>query len=141
MDEIIAGSVAPRRFQSVLLGVFGALALLLATLGFYAVTSYGVGQRAHEFGVRMALGARPVDVLRMVVRQGMHAVIVGIAIGLAGALAISRLLRDLVFGISATDPLTYLVVTLLLGLVALVACYLPARRVTKVDPLTALRYE
>ncbi len=86
-------------------------------------------------------GSCGLDVLRMVVRQGMHAVIVGIAIGLAGALAISRLLRDLVFGISATDPLTYVVVTLLLGLVALVACYLPARRVTKVDPLTALRYE
>jgi len=141
MDERLSNSVAGRRFQMLLLGVFAAVALVIAMVGIYGVISYAVSQRTHEIGVRMALGAQSSDVLRMVVWQGMSLTFAGVAAGLAAALALTRLMKNLLFEVSATDPATFALIALLLVGVAFIACYIPARRATKVDPLTSLRCE
>jgi predicted permease len=141
MDEVIAGSFAARRLSMILLGVFAALALILSCVGIYGVISYVVGQRTHEIGVRMALGAQPGDVMRLVLGEGAKMALLGVAAGIAAALGLTRLMADELFGVTAQDPLTFAAVAIVLTLVALFACYLPARRAVRVDPIAALRYE
>jgi putative ABC transport system permease protein len=141
MKARIADSLKPQRFNTFLMGLFAALALLLAMVGLYGVLSYMVLQRRHEIGVRMALGAQTRDVLGLVVRQGMTLTLIGMAIGLIAAIGLTRSIKGLLVGVSATDPPTFLVIALLFPTVALLACYLPARRATKVDPMVALRSE
>jgi putative ABC transport system permease protein len=141
MDERLSNSIAVRRFQMLMLGVFAAVALVIAAVGIYGVVSYAVSQRTHEIGIRMALGAQASDVLRMVIWRGMSLALVGVALGLAAALALTRVLKNLLFEVSATDPATFALIALLLIGVSLIASYIPARRATKVDPLQALRRE
>jgi putative ABC transport system permease protein len=141
MDELIAGSLAARRLNLWLLAVFAGTALVLAAVGIYGVIAYSVTQRAREIGIRMALGAQPADVLRLVVRQGMMPVVMGLAAGTAGALLLTRVMATLLFGVSASDPLTFAAVAALLTLVALLACAVPAWRAIKIDPSSALRCE
>jgi putative ABC transport system permease protein len=141
MDQVLATAVSRERFQTLLLALFATLALVLACVGLYGVISYAVVQRTHEIGVRMALGAQPGDVLRLVINQGMLLTLIGLVIGVAGAFALTRFMTEMLFGITATDTLTFAAVPTVLGAIALLACYFPARRATKVDPLVALRYE
>jgi len=141
MEQMLAQSVAARRFSMILLAVFAALALILAAVGIYGVISYSVAQRTREVGIRMALGAQTMDVLKLVVRDGLRLVMIGVAVGLGGALMLTRLMTTLLFAVTPTDLFTYATVALGLFGVALLACYIPARRATKVDPLVALRYE
>src|SRR5262245_41362400 len=139
MEKVFSDSVADQRFQMTLLTVFAALALILSATGVYSVMAFAVARRTHEMGIRLALGATARDVLKLVVGQGMKLALAGVGIGLAAAFGLARLMRGLLFGVSALDPLTFIAVALLLAVVALVACYIPARRATRVDPLTALR--
>jgi putative ABC transport system permease protein len=141
MQRLLAKSVAGSRFNTVLLAVFALVALALAAVGTYGVMSYAVTQRTHEFGIRMALGAGTRDVLQLVLRRGMTLAIVGVLFGLAGAFALTRLMTSLLFEVKPTDAVTFSAVSLSLIAVALLACYIPARRATKVNPLVALRYE
>ena len=141
MDQVLSRSLALRSFMMMLLSIFGGLALVLASVGIYGVIAFAVTQRTREIGVRMALGARPGDVLRMVLKEGLKLVAVGVMLGIGAALMLTRLLEDMVYGVKVRDPLIFALVNLLLVVVSLAACYVPARRATRVDPLEALRYE
>jgi putative ABC transport system permease protein len=141
MDDILVNSLSRQQFNMLLLAAFSGLALLLAAIGIYSVLAYSVRRRVREIGVRMALGAQRGDILRMILGQGTKLAFIGTGIGIAGALALTRLLSSQLFGVTATDPITFVSVSALIIVVALLACYIPARRATKVDPLVALRYE
>jgi predicted permease len=141
MEQVISDSLAARRFSMVLLGMFAAVALLLSSIGIYGVISYLVGQRTQEIGIRMALGARRRDVLRLVLTHAAKLAGLGVVLGLAASLGLTRLMSTMLFGVSATDPLTFFGVACALTVVALAACYLPARRATRIDTTVALRYE
>jgi len=141
MDQVLAHSVALRSFMMMVLSIFGGLALVLASVGIYGVISFAVSRRTREIGVRMALGARPADVLRMILTEGLKLIAVGVVLGVAAALMLTRLLEGMVYGVSMRDPLIFVLVNLLMVAVSLAACYVPARRATRVDPIIALRYE
>ncbi len=141
LEDVLGASLAARRFQMLLLGIFAAVALIMAAIGVYAVMAEAVMQRTHEIGIRMALGAHPHDVLKLVVGQGIRMTVTGVAIGLAGALALTRWMSSLLFGVSPTDLITFATVSLTLIGVALLACYIPARRASRLDPIAAVRHE
>ena len=141
MENVFSESVAPRRFSMLLITLFAAIALVLSSVGIYSVISYSVAQRRHELGIRMALGANARDVLTLVIGQGFKLIVIGTAIGLAGAFILTRLLQSMLFNVSTTDPVVFLGISLTLISVALLASYIPARRAAKVDPMIALRHE
>jgi putative ABC transport system permease protein len=141
LEELLGDSIQMRKFFMLLLTVFATLALVLATIGIYGVMSFVVTQRTQEIGIRMALGAQAGDVLKLIIRNGMVLAVIGISIGLMAAFALTRLMEKLLFGVTATDAATFASVSAALIAIVLVACYVPARRATKIDPLTALRYE
>jgi putative ABC transport system permease protein len=141
MTEVISDSIWQPRLYAILFGVFAAVALALASVGLYGVMAYSVSERSREIGIRMALGAERRDVLKLIVAQGMTLTLIGIGVGLAAALALTRLMRSLLFEVSVTDPSTFAGLAALLSVVAMLACYLPARRATKVDPMVALKCE
>jgi len=141
MRSLVNSSIAPRRFYMQLLGSFAGMAFILAAIGIYGLVSYSVAQRTREIGIRMALGAKRNDVLRLVLGEGFKLTIIGVVLGLVGAFAATKVLRNLLFEVKPTDPFTFIAVSLSLLVVALLACYIPARRATKVDPLEAIRYE
>ena len=141
LEDVVDDSMADAKFRTALLGGFAGIALLLAALGIYGVLAYFVSQRSRELGIRLALGARPAELFRMVIGQGMRPVVAGACLGLVGAVAITTLMQSLLFGVTAVDPAAYVVATAVLGAVAVAACAVPARRATRVDPLVALREE
>jgi len=141
LDRYIATALKQPRFNLLLLGAFALTALLLATIGLNGVVSYSVAQRTHEIGIRMALGAQRNAILKLIIRQGMWLVLTGVVLGIVVSLCLTRLLRGLLLGVSATDPATFAAIALLLIVIAMLACYLPARRATRLDPLVALRHE
>jgi predicted permease len=141
LTEHMRLSLFPTKIAATVLGVFGLVALMLSAIGIYGITSYAVAQRTREIGIRMALGAQLGDVLKLVLTHGVRLTIIGVAIGLVGAYLVTRAITSVLYGVSATDPLTFVFISLLLVAVALLACYVPARKATKVDPLVALRYE
>ena len=141
LDDIRTKSLAPRRVNMLLMGAFGALGLILASVGIFGVVSYSASQRTHEIGVRMALGAERGNVRRFIVWRGFRPVLIGTGIGVAASLGVTRFLQTLLFGVKPTDPITFIAVASILLGVALLATYLPARRATKVDPVTALRFD
>lgn len=141
LDDLMAVSFAQQRFNMLLLGLFAALALILAMMGIYGAMAYSVSQRTHEIGIRMAVGAQRWDVLRLVMGDGIKITLFGIGFGILGALALTRFMASLLFQVKATDPVIFVAVTILLGLVALLACFIPAHRATRVDPIVALRHD
>lgn len=141
MDELVSDSASQHRFNMLLLNVFAALALIQAAVGIYGVMSYSVTQRTHEIGIRVALGAAPKGILRLIVRRGMILTAVGIAIGTAGAFALTRVISSLLFEVATLDVAIFVIVPLVFAFIAFIACFLPARKAAKVDPLVALRYE
>ncbi len=141
MQQVRSTSVAPQAFNLLLLGLSGCLALILAAVGLYGVTSYAVAQRSREIGIRMALGAQPRDVRRHILKEGTRLAMTGLGVGAVAALALSRLIASLLYGITSTDPITFAAVAFVLTIVAVAACWIPARRATRVDPIEALRYE
>jgi putative ABC transport system permease protein len=141
MEKTIGESLGTQRLSMTLLAVLASLALILAAVSIYGVMSYTVSQRTHEIGIRLAIGAQPRDVFRLVLGHGMTLTLIGVVVGLMGAFGLTRLMTGMLFGVAPTDPATFAVIAVLLIGVALVACYLPGRRATRVDPLVALRYE